>query len=133
MAKKKSKKSKRVWLHIASVSLLTAPNLVYLGCNFNVLKEANAVALTMTAIIIFAIIGVGALAHFKANLGVWVTIIGVMVLALSNIAQVVGVGLIIEGCGLALDSYVLKPFIKKAKIEELKENGETVTYTSEIK
>ena len=126
-------KKKRIWLHVASVSLLAAPNIVYLGCNFNILREANAVALSLTAIIILAIVGLGALAHFKANMGVWVSLIGVMVLCMSNIAEVVGVALIIEGGGLAIDGYVFKPLIKKAKIEELKNNGETVTYTSEIK
>lgn len=123
---------KRFWLHAASIGFLTAPNLVYLGCNFDVLKEANAVALTMTALIILAVVGLGALAHFKANGGIWVTLIGIFVLCLSNIAYIAGVALIIEGGGLAIDGYLFKPLIKKAKIEELKENGETVSYTTQV-
>lgn len=123
---------KRFWLHTASISLLTAPNIVYMGCNASVLKEANAVALTLTGLIILAIVGLGALAHFKTNAGVWVTLIGVLVLCMSNIAYIVGVALMIEGGGLAIDGYAIKPLIKKSKIEELKENGETVTYTSEV-
>jgi len=123
---------KRFWLHTASIGLLTAPNMIYLGCNFDVLKEANAVALTMTALIILAIVGLGALAHFKANGGIWVTLIGVFVLCLSNIAYIAGIALMIEGGGLALDGYLFKPLIKKAKIEELKENGETVSYTTQV-
>lgn len=123
---------KRFWLHAASISFLTAPNMIYLGCNFDVLKEANAVALTMTALIILAVVGLGALAHFKANGGIWVTLIGVFVLCLSNIAYIAGVALIIEGGGLAIDGYLFKPLIKKAKIEELKENGETVSYTTQV-
>ena len=124
---------KRAWLHTASISLLTAPNMIYLGCNFNILREANAVALTMTAMLVLSIVGLGALAHFKANSGIWVTLIGVFILSLSNIAWVAGTALIIEGGGLAIDGYVLKPLITKTKIEELEDNGQQVTYTREIK
>lgn len=123
---------KRLILHCSSIGLLTAPNLIYLGCNFDILKEANTVALTMTALLILAIVGLGALAHFKANSGIWVTLIGIFILSLSNIAYIAGFALIIEGGGLAIDGYVLKPMIKKAKVEELKQNGESVTYTTEV-
>lgn len=124
---------KRAWLHTASVGLLTAPNIIYLSCNFNILREANAIALTMTAMLVLSIVGLGALAHFKANSGIWVTLIGVFILSLSNIAWVAGIALIIEGGGLAIDGYVLKPLITKTKIEELEDNGKQVTYTREIK
>lgn len=123
---------KRLILHCASIGLLSAPNFIYLGCNFDILKEANAVALTMTALLVLAIVGLGALAHFKANGGIWVTLIGIFILSLSNIAYVAGFALIIEGGGLAIDGYVLKPMIKKAKVEELKQNGESVTYTTQV-
>ena len=123
---------KRLILHCSSIGLLTAPNLIYLGCNFEILKEANTVALTMTALLVLAIVGLGALAHFKANGGIWVTLIGIFILSLSNIAYIAGFALIIEGGGLAIDGYVLKPMIKKAKVEELKQNGESVTYTTEV-
>lgn len=124
---------KRAWLHTASIGLLTAPNIIYLSCNFNILREANAIALTMTAMLVLSIVGLGALAHFKANSGIWVTLIGVFILSLSNIAWVAGIALIIEGGGLAIDGYVLKPLITKTKIEELEDNGKQVTYTREIK
>lgn len=124
---------KRAWLHAASISLLTAPNIIYLSCNFNILREANAIALTMTAMLVLCIVGLGALAHFKANSGIWVTLIGVFILSLSNIAWVAGIALIIEGGGLAIDGYVLKPLITKTKIKELEDNGKQVTYTREIK
>lgn len=124
---------KRAWLHTASISLLTAPNIIYLSCNFNILREANAIALTMSAMLVLSIVGLGALAHFKANSGIWVTLIGVFILSLSNIAWVAGIALIIEGVGLAIDGYVLKPLITKTKIKELEDNGKQVTYTREIK
>lgn len=124
---------KRAWLHTASISLLTAPNIIYLSCNFNILREANAIALIMTAMLVLSIVGLGALAHFKANSGIWVTLIGVFILSLSNIAWVAGIALIIEGGGLAFDGYVLKPLITKTKIKELEDNGKQVTYTREIK
>lgn len=123
---------KRLAYHSASITLLTAPNLIYLGCNVEVLKEANAIALTMTALLVLSIVGLGALVHFKANSGIWVTLIGVFILSLSNIAYIAGIALIIEGGGLAVDGYLFKPLIKKAKMEELKKNGESVTYTTEI-
>lgn len=123
---------KRAWLHTASMSLLSAPNLIYLGCNFDILKEANAVALSMTALIVLAIVGLGALAHIKANSGIWVVLIGVFILSLSNIAYIAGMALILEGGGIAVDGYLLKPAIQKAKVEELKANGEQVTYTTTI-
>lgn len=123
---------KRALLHTASIALLTAPNAIYLGLNFEVLKEANAIALTLTAMLILAIIGLGTLAHFKANKGVWVSLIGIFVLSLSNIAYIAGLALVIEGGGLALDGYVFTPLIKKAKVEELKKNGETVVYTDKV-
>lgn len=124
---------KRAWLHTASISLLTAPNIIYLSCNFDILREANAIALTMSAMLVLSIVGLGALAHFKANSGIWVTLIGVFILSLSNIAWVAGIALIIEGVGLAIDGYVLKPLITKTKIKELEDNGKQVTYTREIK
>ena len=124
---------KRAWLHTASIGLLTAPNIIYLSCNFNILKEANAIALTMTAMLVLSIVGLGALAHFKANSGIWVTLIGVFILSLSNIAWIAGIALIIEGAGLAIDGYVLKPLIAKTKIKELEDSGKQVAYTREIK
>lgn len=123
---------KRLWLNISSIGLLTIPNLTYLGLNFNVLREANAIALSMTALLILAIVGIGTLAHIKANKGVWVTLIGIFILALSNIAYIAGYALIIEGAALAVDGYVMNPLIEKQKIKELKANGESVTYTKQI-
>lgn len=123
---------KRIWLHVASLSILSVPNLVYLGVNFDILKEANTIALTMSALLILAVVGVGVLAHMKVNGGVWALLIGIFVLALSNIAYIAGFALIIEGAGLALDGYVFKPLIKKQKIQELKDKGENVTYTEQV-
>ena len=124
---------KRALLHAGSLTSLIVPNLVYMGCNVQVLKEANAIALTMTALLILGVIGIGALAHFKANAGIWCALIGVFILSLANIAYVAGIALIIEGAGLALDGYVFKPLITKQKMEELKKDGEQITYTREIK
>ena len=123
---------KRIAWHTLSVSILTIPNLIYLGCNVQVLKEANAIALTMTALLVLSIVGLGALAHFKPKSGIWVLLIGVFVLSLSNIAYVAGIALIIEGSGLGIDEYAIQPMILKSKIKELKENGESVTYTKEL-
>lgn len=123
---------RRKWLHAGSISLLTVPNLVYLICNGDVLKEANTIALTMTALLVLSVMGLGALAHFKANGGVWATLIGIFVLALSNIAYVAGVALIIEGAGLMVDGYVFKPLIRQAKIKELEDSGKQVTYTRDV-
>ena len=123
---------RRKWLHAGSISLLTIPNLVYLICNGEVLKEANTIALTMTALLVLSVVGLGALAHFKANGGVWATLIGIFVLALSNIAYVAGVALVIEGVGLMVDGYVFKPLIRQAKIKELEDSGKQVTYTRDV-
>lgn len=120
-------------LSIVSMSLLTAPNLAYLGFNFNVLREANVVALSMTSMLILSIVGMGALTHIKANAGVWACLIGIFILSLSNIAYIAGVALLIEGGGLAIDGYVIKPQIIKEKTKEIEANGGTVTYTREIK
>lgn len=123
---------RRKWLHAGSISLLTVPNLIYLICNGDVLKEANTIALTMTALLVLSVVGLGALAHFKANGGVWATLIGIFVLALSNIAYVAGVALVIEGVGLMVDGYVFKPLIRQAKIKELEDSGKQVTYTRDV-
>ena len=124
---------RRGLLNALSLGLLTAPNLIYLCCNIPVIKEINAIAITMTALIVFSIIGLGTLAHFKANGGVWTTVIGVFIISMSNIALVAGVALIIEGIAVAIDGYVIKPLIKKEKIKELEANGKSVTYTTNIK
>ena len=124
---------KRAILTTSAVGVLTAPNLIYLGCNFNVLQEANVVALSMTALLILAIVGLGTLAQFKANKGIWVLLIGIFILSLSNIAYIAGTALIIEGAGLAFDGYVLDPLIIKEKMKELEDDGKHVTYTREIK
>lgn len=123
---------KRLLLHSLSIATLTAPNGIYLACNYDILKEANVVALTMTALLILSIIGLGALAHFKANKGIWVTLIGIFVLSLSNISYVAGIALIIEGGGLAIDGYVLNPLIVNTKMKELENAGKQVTYTRNI-
>lgn len=120
-------------LSIVSMSLLTAPNLAYLSFNFNVLREANVVALSMTSMLILSIVGMGALTHIKANAGVWACLIGIFILALSNVAYIAGTALLIEGGGLAIDGYVIKPEIIKEKTKEIEANGGTVTYTREIK
>lgn len=126
-------KKKQVLFHTLSVSVLSVPNLIYMGCNVEILKEANAVALTMTAMLVLSIVGLGMLTHIRVNTGVWVTLIGVFILALSNISYVAGIALVIEGSAIAVDTMVLKPQILKLKTEELKQNGESVTYTREIK
>jgi hypothetical protein len=123
---------RRKVLHGASIGLLTAPNLIYLGCNFQILREANTIALSMTAMLVLAIVGLGALTHFKANGGIWVALIGIFILSLSNIAYIAGIALLIEGGGIAIDGYVIRPAITKAKMEELKQNGEQITYTKSI-
>lgn len=123
---------KRLLLHAMSMAALTAPNGIYLACNYDVLKEANVVALTMTTMIILAIVGLGALAHFKANKGIWVTMIGVFILSLSNISYVAGIALIIEGAGLTVDGYIFKPLITNVKIKELEDAGKSITYTKSI-
>lgn len=124
---------KRAILHGISMLVLTAPNLTYLGLNFDILKEANAISLTMTALLVLSVIGIGAVTHIKTNGGVWCALIGIFVVSLSNIAYVAGIALIIEGVGVASDHYIFKPLIEKEKIKELKRNGESVTYTTEIK
>lgn len=124
---------KRLWLNIGAYSTLIAPNLIYLGCNVNILKEANAIALTMTAMLVLSIIGIGALTHVKMNTGIWVMLIGIFILALSNIAYVAGVAILIEGGAVCVDGYVFKPLITKQKMKELNDNGEQVVYTREIK
>ena len=124
---------KRIALHGLSISLLSIPNLVYLGCNFSIIKEANAVALSMTALLILSIVGLGALVHFKANGGIWCALIGIFILSLSNIAYVAGIALIVEGAGISIDGYLIQPLILKEKIKELEENGQSVTYTANLK
>lgn len=124
---------KRIWLHTASIGFLTAPNIIYLGCNFDILKEANTIALTMTAMLVLSIVGLGSLAHFKANSGVWVTVIGIFILSLSNIAWIAGMALLIEGGGLVVDGYLFRPLIEEIKLKELEKSGRKITYTREIK
>lgn len=119
-------------LHIISLALLIVPNLVYLICNLNVFKEAHAIALTMVAMVILSCIVIGALLHFRFNMGVWLAIIGAFVLALANISYVAGIGLLIEGIGLIVDGYFIKPIIVNLKTKELEEHGKQVTYTRRI-
>lgn len=123
---------KRIAWHALSVSVLSVPNLVYLLCNIQVLKEANAIALTMSALLVLSVVGLGALAHFKPKSGIWVTLIGIFILSLSNISYIAGIALIIEGSGLVVDGYAIQPMIVKQRIKELEEDGKQVTYTTEI-
>ena len=123
---------KTILLHLVSIALLVIPNLIYLICNLGLFKEAHALALTMVAIVVLCVIGLGALLHFKVKAGIWVAIIGAFVLSLSNISFVAGIALLIEGAGLAIDGYFIQPLIIKVKIKELKDNGESITYTREI-
>ena len=123
---------KKVLLQTASISLLTIPNLIYMLCNLTVLKEANVIALSMVSLLVLAIIGLGALVHFKVKMGIWIMIIGIFVLIMSNISYVGGIALIIEGFGLALDAYLIRPLIVREKIKELEANGKSVTYTRNI-
>ena len=123
---------KRVAWHALSVSILTVPNIIYLTCNIQILKEANAIALTMSALLVLSVVGLGTLAHFKPKSGIWVTLIGVFVLSLSNISYIAGIALIIEGSGLVVDGYAIQPMIVKQRIKELEEDGKQVTYTTTI-
>lgn len=125
-------KKKRVLLESASISLLTVPNLIYMLCNLKVLKETNVIALTMVALLVLSIIGLGALIHFKVKAGIWVIILGIFMLTMSNVSYVGGIALMIEGFGLALDAYLIRPIIIREKIKELEANGKSVTYTRNI-
>ena len=129
---KKARNKKKILLESASITSLTLPNLIYMLCNLKVLKEANVIALTMVALLVLSIIGLGALIHFKVKAGIWLMVIGIFVLILSNISYVSGVALLIEGAGLALDGYLIRPLIIREKIKELEANGKSVTYTRNI-
>lgn len=124
---------RRMLLHALSMFTLITPNTVYLFCNFDVLKEANAVSLTMVAILTLSIVGVGAITHVKVKGGIWAILIGLFILSLSNIAYVAGMALLIEGGGIAIDGYIFKPLIEKTKIREFEKNGRSITYTKEFK
>jgi len=123
---------KKILLHILSICLLVIPNVVYLICNVGLLKEVHAVALTLVAIVVLSIVGLGALLHFKAKAGIWVMIIGAFVLAMSNVSYVAGIALIIEGIALALDAYLIRPILVKIQIKELEASGKSITYTRNI-
>lgn len=124
---------KRIVYHILSIFFLTVPNLVYLLCNFNVLKETNIISLTMVAMLILSVIGIGALTHIKLKAGIWTILVGLFMLIMSNISLIGAVALIIEGGGMVIDGYVFKPLIDKSKVKEFEENGGTITYTKEFK
>lgn len=124
---------KRICLHIISILILVVPNLVFLICNHKLLKDVNAISLTMIAIITLSIIGLGALTHVKLRGGIWTILIGLFVLALSNISFLSGIALIIEGVCISIDGYILKPLISKSKVKEFETNGGTITYTKEFK
>ena len=123
---------KTLLLHTISILSLSIPNLCYLIFNYEVLSEAHAVTLSMVVMVILSIVGLGSLCHFKIKAGVWVTIVGAFILALSNISYVAGIALIIEGVGLVIDGYILRPAIINAKTKELEANGKQVTYTRRI-
>lgn len=123
---------KTVLLHTISILSLSIPNLGYLIFNHDVLSEAHAVTLSMVIMVVLSIIGLGSLCHFKIKAGVWITIVGAFILALSNISYVAGTALIIEGIGLIADGYLIKPAIINAKTKELEANGKQVTYTRNI-
>ena len=125
-------KWKTFLLHLASIIILVVPNLIYLLTKLDVIKETHAIALTMVAMVVFSVIGIGVLLHFKFNIGVWITIIGAFVLALSNISYVAGVALLIEGVGIALDGYIFKPLRIRARVKELEKDGKSITYTRRI-
>ena len=124
---------KRIIYHILSIFFLTVPNLVYLLCNFNVLKETNIISLTMVAMLILSVIGIGALTHVKLKAGIWIILVGLFMLIMSNISLIGAVALIIEGGGMVVDGYIFKPLIDKSKVKEFEENGGTITYTKEFK
>lgn len=119
-------------LHLGSILVLVVPNLVYLLTKLDVIKDTHAIALTMVAMVVLSVIGIGVLLHFKFNIGVWITIIGAFVLALSNISYVAGVALLIEGVGITLDGYIFKPLRIRAKVKELEKDGKSITYTRRI-
>lgn len=119
-------------LHLGSILILVVPNLVYLLTKLDVIKDTHAIALTMVAMVVFSVIGIGVLLHFKFNIGVWITIIGAFVLALSNISYVAGVALLIEGVGITLDGYIFKPLRIRARVKELEKDGKSITYTRRI-
>lgn len=123
---------KKFLLNLTSIIILVVPNLIYLFTKIDVIKETHAIALTMVAIVVLSVIGLGVLLHFKFNIGVWITIIGAFVLALSNISYVAGVALLIEGVGITLDGYIIKPLRIRAKVKELEANGKSITYTRRI-
>lgn len=126
-------KTKRIILHILSMAVLIVPNLIFLICNYKIIKEVNAISLTMVALITLSIIGIGALTHVKIEGGIWAILIGLFVLSMGNISIVAGIALIIEGVGIAIDGYILKPLIEKIKVKEFEGNGGTITYTREFK
>ena len=122
-------KKLRVLLEILSITILTVPNLIYLLCNTRVLKEANYVAITMIALVVLAVICLGAFIHCKIKAGIWILLIGVFIVSVSNISLFGGIALIIEGLGLAVDGYFIKPLVIKLKVKELESNGRKGRYT----
>lgn len=127
------KKNKRkIFLELASMCFLVLPNLIYMCCNLKAFKEAHVIGLTMVGMLVLSIIGLGALVHFKVKAGIWIMVIGIFILMLSNISYIGGIALIIEGIGLTFDAYLIRPLIIREKIKELEANGKSVTYTRNI-
>ena len=125
-------KKLRILLEALSITILTVPNLIFLLCNARVLKEAHYIAITMIAIVILAVICLGAFIHCKIKAGIWLLLIGVFVVSVSNISLFGGIALIIEGIGLAIDGYFIKPLVVNLKVKELEKNGKSVSYTRNI-
>lgn len=125
-------KALRILLEVLSITILTVPNLVYLLCNGHVFKQAHYIAITLITLVVLSVVCLGAFIHCKVKAGIWLLLIGVFVVAISNIAVYGGVALIIEGIGLALDAYLIKPLVVKVKIKELESHGKSVSYTRNI-
>lgn len=123
---------KRFMLHFISILFLVVPNLTYMILKLDIIKETNAIALTLVAMVVLSCVGIGVLLHFKFNWGVWIALIGAFVLALSNISYVAGIALIIEGIGMAINGYILKPLIIRQRVKELEKDGKSITYTRRI-
>ena len=125
-------KALKILLEVLSIAILTVPNLVYLLCNGHIFKEAHYIAITLISLVVLSVICLGAFIHCKIKAGIWLLLIGVFVVAISNISLYGGTALIIEGIGLAIDGYLIRPFVVKLKIKELESHGKSVSYTRNI-
>lgn len=129
-----AKKQKRKYIAtiIIEFIVLIFPLLIYAIFNAKNFTKETTIGLSITGVIIIAILGIVLMCKVKLKGGVYILITAIIILILQDITTVLGTGLLIGGISLSIDGYIINPVKQYYKGMYYDSTGRKVVYSKKL-